>query len=682
MRERGRRHTALEAACLVALAFLAVVGVLVAVPAPPRAHAAVRDPFEPPIFELEENGAILLVGNSQMSCPTSANTCATARASQPPTTNNSNIDNNNFTMAFLDLDGAGRDDELDVSGAGDAGRIDRALRPPGLGRPADSRERWVGSHRHHRPGQVPPARPGGVHDADGDGRRPRSDRHRRAGLPGLPRRHVAGPGGRQRHVLGRRHPRRHRRRPLRRVVAGRRLPQPRQPLRNLAIFEGFADVTTNPGNTTVTVPISGFLTPATGTVNASVGFVTWEGDRGLVGEQVRLNGTILSRPGATEHQLLQLGSLRRRRQRHGPQHQLPEQLRRGHRPCRRQRRAAEQRRRRPPSCSRRTEDFFYPGIITTQIDLYTPAFNPVSKTVTNLSGNSPARVGDTLEYQLSYTNTGIDFADGAVVTDVLPPNVTFVPGSIVVTASPGGVNNGTKTDAAGDDIAEYVPGSRTVRVRIGTGATATAGGTLAPNTTVTLRFRVTLDRASSGTTVINGSTLAYRARTIARDYTFVGNTVGHPGRRAGRPRRHQGVGADVAGRRPHRPVPGDGHQQRPERGDRRDNVDTLPLGATFVSASAPAGTSCAATGQVVTCTVGTLANGASVTVTISATIDPGAVAGSVVNTATVASATSDDVTANNSASASTQITTLRRPRRRQDRPRPVACPPAATSPTP
>ncbi len=70
---------------------------------------------------------------------------------------------------------------------------------------------------------------------------------------------------------------------------------PSLPLRDLSVFEGFADVTTTPAaNSIGDIPISGFLTPATGTVNASVGFVAWEGDRGLTGEQVLLNGTQLS----------------------------------------------------------------------------------------------------------------------------------------------------------------------------------------------------------------------------------------------------------------------------------------------------------------------------------------------------------------------------------------------------
>ena len=44
---------------------------------------------------------------------------------------------------------------------------------------------------------------------------------------------------------------------------------------------------------------------------------------------------------------------------------------------------------------------------------------PVSKTVTNLANRSPAQMGDTLEYQVSFTNTGADFADNSVVNDVL-----------------------------------------------------------------------------------------------------------------------------------------------------------------------------------------------------------------------------------------------------------------------
>ena len=71
--------------------------------------------------------------------------------------------------------------------------------------------------------------------------------------------------------------------------------------------------------------------------------------------------------------------------------------------------------------------------------------------------------------------------------------------------------------------------------------------------------------------------------------------------------------------------------------------DTLPAGVSFVSASSSAG-SCSGTATVV-CSLGTVANGGSVTVTI--VVTPSA-AGSLGNTATVSSSTDDPVSANNS----------------------------------
>ena len=119
-----------------------------------------------------------------------------------------------------------------------------------------------------------------------------------------------------------------------------------------------------------------------------------------------------------------------------------------------------------------TGDFYYPAVLTTQIDLYAPTITG-SKSVSNLNGNSPAKVGDTLEYTMSFTNSGDDNAINSVIEDALPPNTTYVPGSLSVLA---GANTGTKTDAAGDDQAEYVAASRLVRYRVGTGATAATGG--------------------------------------------------------------------------------------------------------------------------------------------------------------------------------------------------------------
>ncbi|MBA3023364.1 MAG: DUF11 domain-containing protein [Gammaproteobacteria bacterium] len=76
-------------------------------------------------------------------------------------------------------------------------------------------------------------------------------------------------------------------------------------------------------------------------------------------------------------------------------------------------------------------------------------------------------------------------------------------------------------------------------------------------------------------------------------------------------------------------------------------TDTLPVGLTFVGGSA--GWACSAAGQDVTCTqTGALANLASTTLTITATVDAGA-SGSITNTATVGGQTNDISQANNTA---------------------------------
>ena len=63
----------------------------------------------------------------------------------------------------------------------------------------------------------------------------------------------------------------------------------------------------------------------------------------------------------------------------------------------------------------------------------------------------------------------------------------FVPGSIRL-------NGAAVSDAAGDDLGEFAGGR--VVVRLGTGATATAGGTLARGASATVSFQVTV--ATSG----------------------------------------------------------------------------------------------------------------------------------------------------------------------------------------
>ena len=74
--------------------------------------------------------------------------------------------------------------------------------------------------------------------------------------------------------------------------------------------------------------------------------------------------------------------------------------------------------------------------------------------MTDLDGNTtrPAP-GDTLEYTVTFTNSGLDPA-AARASPPTPsrPDTTYVPGSLEIVSGP---NAGPKTDAAGDDQAEF-----------------------------------------------------------------------------------------------------------------------------------------------------------------------------------------------------------------------------------
>ena len=78
-----------------------------------------------------------------------------------------------------------------------------------------------------------------------------------------------------------------------------------------------------------------------------------------------------------------------------------------------------------------TEGDVYQAVaLTTQIDLFAPAIKG-TKSVRNLSGDvGDVKPGDTLQYAVDFANTGDDDAISAVLTNELPPNTSFVPGSL------------------------------------------------------------------------------------------------------------------------------------------------------------------------------------------------------------------------------------------------------------
>lgn len=121
-----------------------------------------------------------------------------------------------------------------------------------------------------------------------------------------------------------------------------------------------------------------------------------------------------------------------------------------------------------------------------------PDFSVSSQSVVNLTGSGATKKGDILEYTITAANTGPGTGVDTVLSDLLPPEVTYERGSLEITV---GENAGVMTDELADDPGEYDEASRTVRVRLGVGATYWNGGAVTAGTssTVTFQVRVTGD---------------------------------------------------------------------------------------------------------------------------------------------------------------------------------------------
>jgi len=145
-----------------------------------------------------------------------------------------------------------------------------------------------------------------------------------------------------------------------------------------------------------------------------------------------------------------------------------------------------------------TADKYFPGLFTFTIKMKDPTIN-IDKTVGDADNNHFANLNEVLTYTLKGKNSGPGNANSVVITDTLPATVTYVPNSLKIISAPG-IVPGTKTDAYGDDIAEYITNGSTkaIQFRIGTGASSSAGGTIAADENYEVQFKVTVNNPGAG----------------------------------------------------------------------------------------------------------------------------------------------------------------------------------------
>lgn len=420
---------------------------------------------------------------------------------------------------------------------------------------------------------------------------------------------------------------------------------PSEPVRAMSVFDGLVSVTEG---SPATIDVAGFRTPPTGPVRTALGVVAYEGDLGITGDQLLLNGKALSdaRRPADNYFNSSITTKTARVTAKSPDYVnqlgfdtglIDATGRIANNATSATFRASS------------TGDQYYPAALTFSTELFSPKF-AARKSVVDIDGDV-VRAGDELEYTLTLTNdVTVDNGDastGTVITDVLPAGATYVPGSLKVNGQSVPDTGSTATFAAGS-----------LALRVGEGASATTGGRLAigASVVVSYRMRVASD-APAGTVLANDFRVAGTAATSGFAVTGVSNETSLT------------VVADdadlsiVKSVSPTALVAGQTATYTlrvanagPGSAESVVATDSIPTGLTLISATGN-GWSCAETAPTVRCNLPSLAAGASAApITITVAVDEEASAsGSVRNTATVSSDTVDPDPSNNTSTVDTPL---------------------------
>ena len=623
-----RRLPAPVVRSLVSALAIAIASIMV-IPSP--SESAVIRPFGTR-FTMNTTGAIVMTGNTLLTCPASASGCLAARSGSASTLAANN--DNAYNMGFVDVDGdpatfnSSRNTliiptDATVAWAGLYWGADTTAGTGGSAAPTAAARNQIGfrtpggAYQTITANQVDSsAVTGGVRyqgfaDVTALVTEARSGEYTTANLQ----------AGRGQDRYG----------GWALVVAYQ---DPSEPLRNLTIFDGYAVVQRTPvADQNVAIPVSGFLTPPAGPVRTRIGVVAYEGDLGLLGDSLRLNNTSLSNSlnPATNFFNSSLSGFGSTNTTGDPFQtnmlgfdidtvQANNVLANG-----------------ASSATinlNTNDDTYFPGVVSFSTELFAPQLD-LFKSGVDLNG-AQLDVGDEVLYTVSIANSGDDSAVNSVVTDAVPDGSTYVPGSLRI--------NGTAvTDVAADDAGELLTGPARVVARLGT---MPIGGS------AEVSFRVTVGDIPDGDVLSNTATSTYTAATSRLALNGISNTV------VLSPRSRSDLSLLKFTDPGPLTVPGPASFQLVAR-NRGPAVepaavvtDDLPAGFTATTAESTRG-SCVISGATITCSLGSLALGDVAVIDIGGTVASGT--GTITNTASVLGQNLDTNVGNNTASATLRL---------------------------
>lgn len=248
--------------------------------------------------------------------------------------------------------------------------------------------------------------------------------------------------------------------------------------RHLTVFDGWASITA--ALPILDVPVTGFQTQSTGNFDVEFGMVTFDGDRGAIGDGAEIKGqgsatftplfdaihdannvfnsTISNNGVLTPFRIPSLNNtLGHDASIFRPNNSTFQYLANN-----------------TSSLTVRVNtggENYNIYAMSTVIDAFEPK-GFISLSYRDVNGGA-VNAGDIIEYKIKTFNMGEDQSANTYVVDTINPKLNYIPNSTKITF---GSNLGPKTDVLADDQVDYNAISKQLKIRIGAGANAFIGG--------------------------------------------------------------------------------------------------------------------------------------------------------------------------------------------------------------